>query len=154
MKKYLLYGILLILLFDCQKKDKFQEARIIYNQTIELHDIVMPMMPELRIIRNSLKNKRDSISNKEFQSRIDSTLQNMDSTYNDMIDWMKNIQPLPDKDNIEVMTPNQPVFNPDPTEMYNLQMISFTKIKELKKRTEGCIKYGKQLLDSIQISTL
>ena len=69
MKNYFFLIMFLMLLLNCQEKDRYAEARKIFNQTIEIHDQVMPMMPELRIIRNSLKAKRDSINNKEIQMK-------------------------------------------------------------------------------------
>jgi len=68
MKKYIILCLAAIGL-SCTQADKFSEARLIYEQSMEIHDKVMPKMDDAFTLRQKLTKdtellKRDSISTK------------------------------------------------------------------------------------------
>ncbi len=138
------------MLFACHSKDPYQDARKVYEQTMKLHDEVMPKMGEVLSVRHNLKMKLDSVSDPDLKSNIDSAMTALNKTYNDMMQWMADLKPVPDKNSnksSEDTTDNQQVT--DPSQILKIQQESLSRIKDLQIELNKTLQQGHALLKKI-----
>src|SRR5574337_1079901 len=97
MKNLIFIVLIPVALTGCKHTDPYQRSREIYEQTMNLHDEVMPKMGEVLSLKHTLKMKLDSIKDPAVKVQIDSAMSDLDHIYNGMMTWMANLQPVPDK---------------------------------------------------------
>ncbi len=148
MKKILTFLLLAGLFTACHSHDPYKKARDIYEQTMKIHDQVMPKMGEILSVKHNLKGKLDSVSDPLTKSHIDSAMASLDKTYNDMMEWMGKLQPIPnsnkgnDQENMD-----KPDEVPSPDQMEKIQQESLQRIKTLQGELEKSLQEGKDLLN-------
>lgn len=150
MRKILILFLVTALAFACHHKDPYEKARDLYDQTMEVHDQVMPRMGEILSIKHSLKGKLDSVTDPDVKIQIDSAMSALDHTYNGMMEWMADLQPVPGKEGDKESAGNTARNNvPSPDEMVKIQEESLNKIKELQSSMNKCLSQGKDLLGKL-----
>ena len=146
----LLILFILSFIFSCNSSDPYLKSREIYEQTMNLHDEVMPKMGEVLSVKHSLKMKLDSVSDPAIKTEIDSAMAELDRTYNSMMRWMADLQPVPDKkegENGNEASPGQKKLTPE--EMIKVQEKSLEDIKALKEQMKKSLDNGKELLRTL-----
>ncbi|HLF35674.1 MAG TPA: hypothetical protein VI583_15630 [Cyclobacteriaceae bacterium] len=148
MGKSLIIVLLVTALISCKQADKFGEARKIYEESMEIHDLVMPKMGELMSLRQELKTKKDSINDQEMKMQIDSLVLSLDLQHKNMMDWMKSIQPIPGDEHTGMDQPSSGSPSFSPGEMEKIQSESLEKIKNLEMDLNEGLKKAREFLDS------
>ena len=150
MKHLFIFLSVIVFVFACHSSDPYQKSRDIYQQTMDLHDEVMPKMGEVLSIKHSLKMKLDSVADPDLKTEIDSAMSQLDHTYNGMMSWMADLQPVPDKNgNINNNEVSGDKKTPTPEEMIKIQQKSLDNIKALKDQMDKSLKNGKDLLKKL-----
>ena len=133
-------------LIGCKPSDPYQKSREIYEQTMNLHDEVMPKMGEVLSLRHTLKMKLDSVTDPAVKVQIDSAMSDLDRTYNGMMAWMANLQPVPDKNTSGAGSISGDKKSPSSDEMVKIQQNSLDGIKALKDQMNKSLKNSKELI--------
>jgi hypothetical protein len=150
MKNLFLFLIIGGALFTCNTGDPYRKSREIYEQTMTIHDEVMPKMGEVLSLKHSLKMKIDSVSDDAIKIQIDSAMSSLDRTYNGMMSWMADLQPVPDKNGRKSEDEYSGADKvPAPDEMINIQQNSLDEIKALKEQMNKSLQNGKDLLQTL-----
>ncbi len=141
--------VLLILIFSCRdNKEKgdsdYSESKKIYGRALEIHDEVMPKMGTIMDLQKELKQKKEQTEDEEKIKKINASLQQLENAHRAMMNWMRNLTPLPDTDKIDDPDPD-----PTPEEMKNIQQQSLENIKEVKKKINSSIEEARILIDSL-----
>ena len=147
MKNLFIFLFVTIFALACNSSDPYQKSREIYQQTMDLHDEVMPRMGEVLSVKHSLKMKIDSVSDPALKTEIDSAMEALDRTYNGMMSWMADLQPVPDKNTVKKNGEIENQKIPSPDEMSKIQQKSLDEIKALKEQMDKSLKNGKDLLN-------
>ena len=136
-------------LYACHHRDPYEKSREVYEQTMDIHDEVMPKMGEVLGVKHSLKLKLDSITDLNIKTEMDSAMSELDKTYQEMMNWMAKIQPVPGKmhEGGETLQPNNEE-TPPPDEMLKIQQESLQQINKIKSQMEKSLKKGKDLLNN------
>jgi hypothetical protein len=147
MGKSLINVLLVTALISCKQADKYGEARKIYEESMEIHDLVMPKMGELMSLRQELKTIKDSIGDQELKMQIDSLVMSLDMRHKNMMDWMKGIQPIPGDDptGVDQSASGSPSLSPG--EMEKIQSESLEKIKNLETDLNESLGKAREFLD-------
>ena len=135
----------------CSHVDPYEKSREIYQQTIAIHDQVMPHIGELMSIKFSLKSKLETVKDPALHMRMDSVIIDLGNTYDQMMEWMAGLQSVPGSatSGIEQSEPAQQQKISNPKEMLRIQEESLKKIKKLKTEMEKNIQRGKDILQKL-----
>ena len=151
MKIIQLLPVIFLSFVACSRPDKYSEARKIYEESTIIHDELMPRLGEIMSLKHALKNKADSVNDPDLKNQFEGTIQSLDSTYNNMMDWMAQIQPVPvRKHETEIEKTNITTDKiPDPDQMLKIQRESLLKIKQIKSEFDKNLDRGNDLLRKI-----
>jgi hypothetical protein len=145
---------LLFIIASCTSNDKSkEEALSLYNESMKLHDEIMPRMDDMFKLETSLKSWNDSlaidtVANANRLVEVKAGLSALQKAGNDMMDWMHNIQDVPGAEenkhshhnrttNTETLTDEQVLKN---------QQDQKASIEQIKTAMEASIEQGKALL--------
>ncbi len=70
----------------------------LYQETMELHDLVMPKMATMNKLSRTLKEHQTQLTEEQemIKSQIEEVINNLGTADEKMMDWMQNMQPLAD----------------------------------------------------------
>jgi hypothetical protein len=151
-KIYIPFLVIILLALSCNPKnnqnDQYAEAEKIYKEAIEIHDEVMPMMGDIMKLQSILKEKKEefSDSDREFENQINIALQNLENAHNGMMQWMRNITPIPKEEDLETGTST--LLSKE--EMLEIQEKSFEEIKKVQNSILESIENARVLISELE----
>ena len=127
------------------KENVYLEANRIFDQAIEVHDEVMPLMGDIMKLQSALKEKKDNISDEKTIQKINESLQNLENAHSLMMDWMRNVTQIPDQSEVD---PDASDFV-SPQEMLLIQEQSLEEAKKVKIAILGSINEANSLISEL-----
>lgn len=150
MKITTIYLLTFLLFISCsgnkKNSDKYTEAKELYKQSLDIHDEIMPKMGEIMQLQQKLKDKKDSISDQDKVSKIETSIQDLENINADMMQWMHNIPKVPEQDASQASETGE---LPSPKEAKTIQENSLKKIREVRKNMDESIGRANELLESL-----
>lgn len=150
----LLAIVITSLLVSCGTSNKSnEEAILLYNESMRIHDEVMPRMDEMFKVENGLKALRDSlavdtVANASRLAEINTRLTELDKAGKGMMDWMHNIQDVPgaeeNKHSHHSKTARAETLTDE--QVLKIQQNQKAAIEQVKMAMESSIDQGKALL--------
>jgi len=139
--------VLLTGILSCNhnKNNIYSEAEKIYDESIKVHDEVMPLMGKIMDLQQTLKNKKEEITEEAKIDQINITLQNLENAHNAMMHWMKNLAPIPE----EPKDDPDSSYLPSRDEMLKIQERSLEEVKKVKEVILGSIDKAETLISSL-----
>lgn len=140
------FAFTILLLFACKSNAGdnpiAKEAQTVYEEAVALHDEVMPKMgqtksriEELQQALNQLNVRGEEIDQERVQA-LETTQQNLQESYDGMMDWMKTLKPIP-----ETM-PGEVKLN----QLLTTQQAQRTRIMEIKDQMNAALATATELL--------
>lgn len=153
----ILFASVLLLAACGSKESKIkEEALSLYQESMKVHDEVMPRMDEMFRIENALKALRDSLSvdtvtNATRLMEIKTGIASLQSAGKGMMDWMHNIQDVPGAEENKHGHHNKPTSTETLTDeqLLKIQQDQKAAIDQVKAAMESSIEQGKALLKKI-----
>jgi hypothetical protein len=143
-------------IFGCQQQknadDPYKDSREIYGEAIEIHDEVMPKMGEIMELQKTLKSSKETLTDENVINQADSTMNDLENAYDQMMNWMRNIPRIPEFSpggNPEEVS-GEPL--PDPKDLKESLIRSLEEIKKVKRHVNESIKNAEKLLESLSVS--
>jgi len=86
-----------LLATSCSNKDTVGDAHTLYNESMKIHDEIMPRMDELFTLRQRLTLKLDSLKgdsvvNASSIEQLRKAISELAAADKDMMDWMHNVK--------------------------------------------------------------
>ena len=145
MKHLFAFVLLLLAVQSCQNqassaqtKQQEQPASLLeqaYQQTLAVHDEIMPGLAELERLQRQLATRLDSLSDEAQKVKYRAAIDSLEAAYNGMMDWMANFRP------IESLQ-KEGLSNEQMIEEYKKQE---KEIREIGRRMEAARKLGEEL---------
>jgi hypothetical protein len=130
------------------QEDPYADSRQIYQEAIDVHDEVMPRMDRIMQLKKLLKTAREDVTDDSLRTRIDSSISELEAAHDDMMQWMRNIQPVPEHDPNE--NPEAGENLPEPDEMEEIQTRSLAEIRNVQENFNESIQLAEKLLEFIK----
>lgn len=155
MKHLKIAFILTVCLTACRTDDKIQQqAQVLYKESMDIHDAVMPRMDELFTLRQKLTLKLDSLKIDSVThageiEQIRKAIADLAAADKGMMDWMHNIQDVPGEETNHAHhgSENETAEHPAWDEVLKLQQQQKEAVEKVKKAIETSLAAGKKLLD-------
>ena len=134
-----------ILLISCAgKKNGGDELTTLYNESMKIHDEIMPRMSQIYRFKTKLLQRRDSLRRDSIRYRarlisIDSSLASLAVADDAMMDWMHHIK-----------GPFKPGDGGNKEEQRKILAGQKEDIEKVKKQMEDAIQNAKSLLERNQ----
>lgn len=90
-----LFLVLFVLIAGCDTK---KDNQALYDEVMNVHDEVMPKMDDIYKLKEELKKEIVDTPGmvEEKRKAIESAILQLDAASEEMMDWMRNFNPLPD----------------------------------------------------------
>jgi hypothetical protein len=138
-----------LILFSCgqrnAKEDIYLDAEKVFDQAISVHDEVMPLMGDIMKLQSTLKEKKTNLSDEETIQKINKSLQDLEDAHSLMMDWMRNITPIPEQSEVD---PEASDFISS-KEMLKIQEQSLEEAKEVKTAILESINEANSLINEL-----
>jgi hypothetical protein len=146
-----------VLLAGCsskENKNSTDDALLIYQESMKVHDEIMPRMDEMFKLENALKARQDSlavdtVANATQLIEIRSGIASLKSAGKNMMDWMHHIQDVPGAEKNNHSGHNKPSTTETLTdeELLKIQQDQKAAIDQVKIDMETSIAQAKKLLN-------
>lgn len=141
--------VFVLFIISCNQRDSkeniYLEAERVFDQAIQVHDEVMPLMGDIMNLQSALKEKKDEISDEATIQKINESLQNLENAHSLMMDWMRNITQIPDQSQVD---PEAPDFVSS-MEMLKIQEESLEGAKKVKTAILESINQASSLINDL-----
>lgn len=90
-----LFLVLLVMIAGCNSK---KDNQALYDEVMKVHDEVMPKMNDIYKLKEELKKEIADAPGmvEEKRKAIETAILQLDAASEEMMDWMRNFNPLPD----------------------------------------------------------
>ena len=90
-----LFLVLLVMIAGCNSK---KDNQALYDEVMKVHDEVMPKMNDIYKLKEELKKEISDTPGmiEEKRKAIETAILQLDAASEEMMDWMRNFNPLPD----------------------------------------------------------
>jgi len=141
--------VLFVVSISCSQKGEnnnaYYEAEKVFEEALQIHDEVMPLMGDIIKLQSNLRAKKENITDENTLQKINETMQNLENAHNAMMVWMRNVTQVPD--NIEGMPEASDL--PTPEEMLKIQEKSLQNIEEVKAAIIESMERANSLLSTL-----